>query len=163
MCCRPTYLLADWNRYATSFSPSSNHRPSRNTTALTERLFRYRCTETGDGTGHVISETCLPTHRHAHRKRFDCIVHATLCRIFFQMWRRYAHQMTKICPFKLCFYFARPLWIRGMIYKKCLTTILRLSYDNAKVRTDLRRRPIYRTSYKGCKAFLGYNSLAKSK
>jgi len=27
-----SYLLAEWSRYATSFSPSSNHRPSRDTT-----------------------------------------------------------------------------------------------------------------------------------
>jgi len=31
---RSSYLSADWSRYATSFSPSSNHRPSRDTTGL---------------------------------------------------------------------------------------------------------------------------------
>ena len=39
---RPTYLLADWSRYATSFSPSSNHRPSGNMTASATRIFRDR-------------------------------------------------------------------------------------------------------------------------
>ena len=29
---RPTYLLAGWSCYATSSFPSSNHRPSRDTT-----------------------------------------------------------------------------------------------------------------------------------
>ena len=28
---RPTYLLVEWSRYATSFSPLSNHRPTGNT------------------------------------------------------------------------------------------------------------------------------------
>jgi len=39
---RRTYLLADWSRYATSFSPSSNHRPSGNMTASATRIFRDR-------------------------------------------------------------------------------------------------------------------------
>ena len=42
LCDKPTYLLAEWSRYATCFSPSSNHRPSRNTAALAASLFRYR-------------------------------------------------------------------------------------------------------------------------
>ena len=47
-------------------------------------------------------------------------------------------------------------------FTKYLTTILRLSYDNAKVTTDLRRMStIYETSYEGRKAFLRYDSLAK--
>ena len=33
---------AELSRYATSFSPSSNHRPSGNTTALATRIFRDR-------------------------------------------------------------------------------------------------------------------------
>jgi len=44
---KPTYLLADWSRYATYFSPSSNHRPQRNTTRWqhafpdTDIVFQY--------------------------------------------------------------------------------------------------------------------------
>ena len=32
-------MLAEWSCYATSFSPSSNHRPSVNTTALATHIF----------------------------------------------------------------------------------------------------------------------------
>jgi len=45
-----------------------------------------------------------------------------------------------------------------------ITTILRLSYDNANVTIDLRRtsNSPYKTSYERRKAFLRYDSLAKS-
>ena len=45
-----------------------------------------------------------------------------------------------------------------------ITTILRLSYDNANVTIDLRRTSYspYKTSYERRKAFLRYDSLAKS-
>jgi len=49
----------------------------------------------------------------------------------------------------------------GARFTKYLTTILRLSYDNAIVTIDLRRTSIYKTSYAGRKAFLRYDSLAK--
>jgi len=39
--------------------------------------------------------------------------------------------------------------------------MLRLSYYNAKVTIDFRRRLIYQTSYEERKAFLWYYSLAK--
>jgi len=42
-----------------------------------------------------------------------------------------------------------------------LQNVLRLSYDNAKLRSTYDGRLIYKTSYEGCKAILGYDSLAK--
>ena len=47
----------------------------------------------------------------------------------------------------------------GPIYKMgaYLTIISRLSYDNAKVTIDLRRRLIYKTSYEGRTVFLRYD------
>ena len=47
----------------------------------------------------------------------------------------------------------------GPIYKMgaYLTIILRLSYDNAKVTIDLRRRLIYKTSYEERTVFLRYD------
>jgi len=50
----------------------------------------------------------------------------------------------------------------GARFAKYLTTALRLSYDNAKVTIDLRQMTnLHKTSYKGRKAFLRYDSLAK--
>jgi len=50
----------------------------------------------------------------------------------------------------------------GARFTKYLTTILRLSYDNAEVTIDLRRTSIvYKTSYEGRKALLTYDLLAK--
>jgi len=44
----PTYLLPDWSRYATwNMPPSSNHRPSTNTTALATRLLRHWWCDSG--------------------------------------------------------------------------------------------------------------------
>jgi len=45
LCDKPAYQSADWSCYATSFSPSSNYMPSRDTTALATRLFRCRLTK----------------------------------------------------------------------------------------------------------------------
>jgi len=50
----------------------------------------------------------------------------------------------------------------GAQFTKYLTTILRLSYDNAKVTIDLRRTSnLQYPSYEARKAFLTYDSLAK--
>jgi len=50
----------------------------------------------------------------------------------------------------------------GARFTKYLTTILRLSYDNAKVTIDLRRTSnLQNILYEGRKAFLRYDSLAK--
>jgi len=55
-----------------------------------------------------------------------------------------------------------PCWpicpMREAGFTKYLTTILRLSFDNAKVMIDLRRT----TSYEKHKAFLAYSLFAKS-
>ena len=51
----------------------------------------------------------------------------------------------------------------GARFTKYLTTVLRLSYDDAKViRSTYDERLIYETAYEEHKAFLGYDSLAKS-
>ena len=49
----------------------------------------------------------------------------------------------------------------GARFTKYLTTILRSSYDNAKVTIDLRQACNYKTTYKERTAFLKYDSLAK--
>ena len=50
----------------------------------------------------------------------------------------------------------------GARFTKYLTTVLRSSYDIAEVTIDLYGRLTYGTSNAGRKAFLGYDSLAKS-
>jgi len=51
----------------------------------------------------------------------------------------------------------------GARFATYLTTVLRISYDNAEVTVDLRRSSIiYKTSCGERKAFLGYESLRKS-
>ena len=56
-----------------------------------------------------------------------------------------------------------PAYAPGAWFIKYLMTILRLSYDNAKVTIDLRRTSLIdKTFLEGHKAFLRYDSLAKS-